>query len=102
VRVVLVLALVLGGCAGSRTPSRPDEACALTCREKIPRCGETECVRGCALALDRLVEGQGDVVLGCVERSPAACDDWLWAECAARIGPHLDGGPSPPVPGPRR
>jgi len=104
--VVLVRGLVLGlvlaaACTGAHSPPHPDEACAATCAERIARCDKTECERGCGLALDRLVEDEGAVVLSCVEKSTAVCDDWLWAECAARVGPHKDGGPAAPVPGPR-
>ncbi len=100
--VVVVVGLVALACTGARSPARPDDACAATCQARIPRCGVAGCTRGCSLALDRLVEGEGDDVLACVERSPAACDDWLWAGCAARVGAHADGGPPAPVAGPRR
>jgi hypothetical protein len=50
------------------------------------------------LAADRFVEHEGEQVLTCVEKSDAACDDTLWADCAARIGVHLDGGPPSPPP----
>jgi hypothetical protein len=96
--VLLVVVFALA-CAGSRAPERPDEACAAACEQRIPRCGATECTRGCQLALDRLVENEREPVLACVGRSAAPCDDWLWAECAARVGPHVDGGPPAPLPG---
>jgi hypothetical protein len=96
---VLLAAASVIACAGSRSPERPDDACAATCAERIPRCGATACTRGCQLALDRLVENEGEPVLACVARSSAPCDDWLWAECAARVGPHIDGGPPAPLPG---
>jgi hypothetical protein len=99
----LLAAIALGvACSGSRAPERPDDACARTCAERIPRCGPTACIRGCQLALDRLVENEGEPVLACVAKSSAPCDDWLWAECAARVGPHIDGGPPAPLPGLRR
>ena len=98
---LVALVLALAACTGAHSPPHPDEACIATCAEKIPRCDKTECERGCGLALDRLVEGEGAVVLSCVEQSRAACDDWLWADCAARVGPHKDGGPAAPLPGAR-
>lgn len=103
--VALVMFALLGGfvvaCAEMHSPPRPDDSCAATCKQRVPRCEATECSRGCTLALDRLIEREGESVLACVARSTAACDDWLWADCAARVGPHADGGPPPPVPGPR-
>jgi hypothetical protein len=48
--------------------------------------------------LDRLAEHQADHVLACVAGHEGACDDRAWAMCAARIGPHADGGPPPPPP----
>ena len=101
--VMVPLALAVLACAPPRAPAaRPDDACAAECAHEAPRCGATGCARGCSLALDRLLEGEGGGVLACVAASPAACDDWLWAECAARVGPHADGGPPAPTPGPRR
>ncbi len=100
-RVVPALAFAAvfaGACGlGARAPSLPDEACAASCARRIPRCGEAACARGCQLALDRLVEHEGETVLACVERSHDACDDWLWADCAAHVGPHEDGGPPAPA-----
>jgi hypothetical protein len=101
VTAVFAVACVFVACAGPRAPSRPDEACAAACERRIPRCGATACARGCQLALDRLVEHEGPAVLACVAASPAACDDWLWADCAAHVGPHADGGPPPPPDTPR-
>ena len=49
------------------------------------------------MALDRLVEKEGEQVIACVARAPRrTCDEMLFADCAARIGPYLDGGPPPP------
>jgi hypothetical protein len=50
--------------------------------------------------IDRLVERQGEPVLACVAASTGACDDRTWARCAARVGPHADGGPPPPAEAP--
>ncbi len=95
------LAIVAVACTGPRSPGRPDEACEAACAQRVPRCSAAGCARGCSLALDRLVEGEGEHVLACVEKSQATCDDWLWADCAVRVGAHADGGPPPPVNGPR-
>jgi len=97
-----VTAGLVVACSAPRSAERPDDACAAECQRRIARCGATACVRGCQLSLDRLVEHEGEAVLACVERSAAPCDDWLWAECAARVGIHADGGPPAPEPGPRR
>jgi hypothetical protein len=99
--ISLAVAATVAACAGAQSPPLPDETCKATCARRVPRCGEVACERGCTLALDRLVENEGDAVIACVARSSAPCDDWLWADCAARIGPHADGGPAAPVPGPR-
>ena len=49
--------------------------------------------------LDRLAEGEGDRVIACVAKSSQrACTDRAWAYCAARVGPHADGGPPAPPP----
>lgn len=85
-------------CQPFATPPRgPEAACLAACGEHAARCGETACARGCNLVLDRLVEG-GDGVVACVARSEGACDDRAWSRCAARVGPHADGGPPAPPP----
>ncbi len=38
-------------------------------------------------------EGEGRDVVACVARAEGPCDDRAWARCAARVGPHADGGP---------
>jgi hypothetical protein len=48
--------------------------------------------------VDRLVEGEGNRVLACIEASTDSCGDQAWARCAVRIGPHADGGPPAPEP----
>jgi hypothetical protein len=99
-------------CQMQSSPPRPDDLCVHTCVTTIPQCTETGCTRGCQLSLDRLIEPEGDHVLACVRKGVTSaapnsygyvlCDDALWASCAARIGPHADGGPPAPVSGPRR
>jgi len=88
----------LVACAHVHFPSHPEDACVPACSSRAPRCGAMGCVSGCMLAADRFVEHEGEQVLTCVEKSDAACDDTLWADCAARIGVHLDGGPPSPPP----
>jgi len=89
-------------CQVPSSPPRPDDLCIQACTRTIARCDLVGCTRGCQLSLDRLVEREGDHVLACVRASSASCDDALWASCAARIGPHADGGPPAPPAGPRR
>lgn len=69
------------------------------CTTKAQRnCSEAECNRGCEMVLDRLVERETENVVSCVARRPRRCTDIVWAECAAMIGPHADGGPPAPPP----
>jgi hypothetical protein len=75
-----------------------ETACADACLAHAKSCSHRECVRGCNLVLDRLVERQGDAVVDCVARARPRCDDRAWARCAARIGPYADGGPPAPKP----
>jgi hypothetical protein len=75
------------------------ERCVRDCNAKASRsCSDAECVRGCEFILDRLVEKETKNVLACVARKPRRCTDVVWAECAAHIGAHADGGPPPPPP----
>jgi hypothetical protein len=53
--------------------------------------------------LDRLVEREQPRLIACVARSSASasatrCDESIFADCAARVGPFADGGPPPPKP----
>ena len=83
------------------SPDGPEGTCAKACESRTDRrCEARQCSRGCNLVLDRLLEHEGEHVLACVaSRSPAlGCGDRTWAGCAARIGPHADGGPPPPAP----
>lgn len=50
------------------------------------------------MILDRLVEREGENVIGCVASSPRRCTDVVWADCASRVGVHADGGPPGPPP----
>lgn len=87
-------AITLLGCPAPN--DRPDVACAQECKRQLSNtCKPHDCERGCAFVLDRLVEHQQDTVLECM-KSKQACDDPVWAGCAARVGPHVDGGPGVP------
>lgn len=100
-RIVIALGsiaslVVLAGCP-MEPRERPDVACADVCKKRIVGCSEHECDRGCAFVLDRLVEHEQETVLSCIERSKK-CTDGEWAECAAHVGAHIDGGPGVPEP----
>jgi hypothetical protein len=89
--LVAIIALPLIGCP--EPSDRPDVPCADACKVQLSTvCKPRECARGCAFVLDRLVEHQQATVLDCM-KSQKACDDAMWAGCAARVGPHVDGGP---------
>ena len=98
---VLALAVLLlgaGGCRALEPTAKPESTCIASCAERSgARCSDLQCQRGCRLALDRFVELEGARVVACVAKSRAACDDFLWADCAAHIGPMADGGPPAPV-----
>jgi hypothetical protein len=103
VRLVLVLLLcagvVVASCKAMDPPNKPIELCRRSCESKAKRnCTDNECERGCEFILDRIVEREADNVIACVARAPRRCTDVVWADCAARIGPHADGGPPPPPP----
>jgi len=92
----LALACAPGGAQGPQ--GRLEATCQARCgHDASGRCSEHDCDRGCRFILDRLVERQGDRVVACVARAPT-CDDHAWADCAARVGPHADGGPPAPSP----
>jgi hypothetical protein len=81
--------------------NRPLDACRHTCEEKAAhQCSASECERGCDLILDRVVEREGDNVIACVAASSRRCADVVWADCAAHVGYHADGGPPGPPPPP--
>ncbi len=50
------------------------------------------------MILDRLAEDLGEHVIACVATGARRCSDAVWADCAARVGPHADGGPPGPPP----
>jgi hypothetical protein len=86
-------------CKTQDPPNRPVDLCTVSCAAKAARqCSEVECNRGCQFILDRLAEGEGEHVIACVAKRENRCADLVWAECAARIGLHADGGPPAPPP----
>jgi hypothetical protein len=77
--------------------SGPEANCADACRAHAPSCTDSQCARGCRVMLDRLVEREQPRLIACVARSSAKqCDESIFADCAARVGPFADGGPPPP------
>jgi hypothetical protein len=98
VTVAISLLLASAACNSTSPPSGPEATCALACEVRAPWCKSQECGRGCNLILDRLAEGEGDRIVACVASTSSACDDRAWAHCAARVGPHADGGPPAPAP----
>ncbi len=89
------LLVVSAACNSTSPPSGPEATCAQACEARASGCQRDQCRRGCNLILDRLAEGEGDRVIACVAKA-AHCNDRGWAYCAARVGPHADGGPPPP------
>lgn len=100
--VIVLIATVLfsSACRSSSAPTRPEALCRTACADRARHCSLDECARGCSFILDRLVEHEGDSVVACVERQgKGACSDAVWADCAASVGVHADGGPpAPPSP----
>lgn len=96
---LVLLPLALVACKAVEPPDRPIDTCVRACKDRIAReCSEDECDRGCHFILDRLVEREGKAVLDCMGKQTSRCDDPVWAECAAKIGVHGDGGPPAPPP----
>lgn len=96
-----IVAAAPTGCRAVEPANKPLEGCRRTCEQKASRqCTDRECERGCEFILDRLVEREGDNVIACVASSQRRCTDVVWADCAARVGPHADGGPPGPPPPP--
>ena len=93
----LLLLFLLVGC---KETVAPEAHCTEKCTARA-KCSERECSRGCAFILDRIVEREDDNVLACIANAKGACDDPAWADCAARIGVHADGGPGAPEPLPK-
>jgi hypothetical protein len=96
----LAFAPALAACGRALEPeNRPLDTCVRRCNARASRqCSEAECGRGCEFILDRILEKEGDNVLACVARAPRRCTDVVWADCAAKIGIHADGGPPAPAP----
>lgn len=94
VSVLLVALAALAGCPAPR--DCPDVRCAEACEKRMIGCTQHECERGCAFVLDRLVEHEQEPVLSCIVKA-GKCADEQWASCAARVGPHADGGPPAPA-----
>jgi hypothetical protein len=97
---VVLAAVFFLGCPSATTPiGKPELKCNDDCKlHASANCDEDSCARGCRFILDRLVEHEGHHVVECVAKA-AACDDPVWADCAAKIGTHADGGPpAPPLP----
>jgi hypothetical protein len=96
--IVALLGLLVPACRAAEPPNNPEEVCVQACGQRAKnRCTDDDCRRGCRLALDRLVEHEGDHVIACVAGAKTKlCDDSTWAECAVKVGLHADGGP--PVP----
>lgn len=97
---VASLVPVLGGCGRVLEPAnKPIDACVKSCLARASRqCSIDECSRGCEFILDRILEKESDNVLACVARTPRRCTDVVWADCAAHVGIHADGGPPAPLP----
>lgn len=97
--VLVPLGIGIAACRAKDPPNRPVDLCTESCTKKAVRqCSEEECNRGCQFILDRLQEGQGEIVISCVAARERRCADPVWADCAARIGLHADGGPPAPPP----
>jgi hypothetical protein len=90
-------ALAVAACQPSAPARGPETRCVVACGAHAGQCGRAACARGCNLVLDRLVENEGAGVVACVATN-GACDDRVWARCAALVGPHADGGPPAPAP----
>lgn len=103
-RFALLLLLVLGpaasyACRIYEPSNKPLDNCHRHCVETAKRqCTDHECWRGCEFIIDRLVEREGQNVIACVAKGDRRCSDVVWADCAAKIGFHADGGPPGPPP----
>lgn len=93
------LAQAIYGCRVGVPTNRPIETCVKACNTRASRqCSESQCERGCEFILDRLIEKEMDNVIACMARTVRSCTDVVWADCAAHVGVHADGGPPPPPP----
>lgn len=100
-RIGLVSVLVLAplSCRALEPSNRPIDGCVASCEAKASRrCTAALCERGCEMILDRIVERESERVIACVANGTRRCTDVVWADCAARVGPHADGGPPGPMP----
>ena len=90
----------LTGCGRVVEPeNRTVAPCVRSCQTRASRqCSLSECERGCEFILDRIVEKESENVVACVARTPRRCSDVVWADCAAKIGVHADGGPPVALP----
>ena len=99
VSTALAVSLSSASCRVFEPSNKPIDACRRSCESKAKRqCTDNQCERGCEMILDRLVEREGENVIACVVASPRRCTDVVWADCAAHVGPHADGGPPAPPP----
>jgi hypothetical protein len=94
--LAFLTAVTVLGCPEMTPAARPEAGCRRACQTHASQCSDHDCARGCGFILDRLVEHETEAVVACVARSKPACDDSVWANCAANVGPHADGGPPPP------
>jgi len=91
-------------CAPQAPPTGPEELCIRACETRVAGCTPRACRRGCNLAVDRLLQREGDGLLACVSRTGGlpsgepACSERVWARCATLVGPYADGGPPAPPP----
>ena len=96
--LALALALFSIGCPSATAPEgKHESACYEDCRARAKACDDDACARGCRFVIDRLIEREGKNVVACMASSKT-CDDPAWADCAAKIGVHADGGPPAPPP----
>jgi hypothetical protein len=97
--ITIAVAAIFMGCWSATAPiGKPELKCNDDCKSLASKqCDDVSCARGCRFILDRLVEHEGHHVVECVAKA-SACDDPVWADCAAKIGPHADGGPPAPPP----
>jgi hypothetical protein len=97
--VASLVGLGVAACRALEPPTTPEGACIRRCEYALKKCSKVECERGCGLALDKLVEGEGERVFACLaDAAKTRCDDRVWAFCAVRTGVMVDGGPPAPPP----
>ena len=89
-----VIALATAACRPVRG-TRPLQRCEARCAREASSCDEDACARGCAVTVDREVEGASSAVFRCVTVAKD-CSERAFAKCGARQGIHADGGP--PIP----